>query len=703
MNPQRPRHVLGQQLPAAMLVSLLFASPAAATWRTEAGERWLRGDETLVLLAESAGIAERQRRLRFFIGTHDVSALARIAAADGRVEIAPSVRPWPTGEREIVVYDGGDWSELARLPLRVLSSGGFEKSDWTPKLDVRLDTRPAATRSDGQPVAGRGTYADSAGNAALAWSGALAPWEFEAAANAIGSTDTAKALRFAQLGARAPRLDLADYRVAAALGDQRIEVGHLAGRTHPLLVQDLARRGVALHGKLGEAADVSLHVVHTTATAGWDDPFGVRDAEQRTRLLSLGAELVPGRAGALRAEVGVLDAKTVATSGFDTGSVPDAEHSRGIGLRLTSRSDDERWQAELAFARSRFVNPFDPLLAQGEATTAVRPVTRNAWSAELQAQLVKAAAPAEGTETGAGGSFGLRLLLRHDHAAPLYRSLLDPLQGDQAVSRVGLQAALAGASAQVALSRKFDNLDRIATLLRTRTDETLAALNLPFGRWLAGGDADAATRWPTVSWNWHRVHQFAVSMPPPEDSGFAASQRPDQVNLVQRLQAAWAHGQHGFAYALERTLLDNRQPGRERADFQTLGHQVSATRQFSPTLRANAMLQRQRRLHVETGLVRWTTGGTLGVDWAPDERWTLSSSASLQLGRDSQQLSAARQHAWQAQLARRFDLPGLDRPLPAQVYLRLGRQSERSAERALGLSGGHRSVWLDVGISAGFF
>jgi len=686
-------------LPLALVLAALAGGAAAEGWQGDFADRWVRHDETLRLQASAESL--RGRRLRFFVGHADVSALARVSRLDGRVELVPAAGPWPAGEGALVVYDAESWSELARLPLKVLTSGGFEKSQLARKLDLQLDGRPVARRDDGQPVAGRGTYQDGTGRAGLAWSGAGDGWQFEATVNAAGSSTREKALRFPQLAARAPQLDLADYRVAAALGDEhRFELGHLAGRSHPLLVQDAARRGIAWHARLGTATDASVHLLRTAVTTGWDHPLGIEDADHRSHLLSLGVELIPERAGGLRAEVGVLDATMPSRIGFDGGRIPDAERSRGLALRLAGQTVDERWQGELAFARSRFVNPTDPQLDQGVETRPVLPTTRSAWLAGLQWLVVKPAPPAEGAPAPAW-PFELRASLRVEQAAPLYRSLFAPVQADQVQARFGLQGTLAGGSATWSHTRRADNLDRVATLLRTRTDESTAAITLPLAGWLDRGNA--ASHWPTLGWAWQRVHQFAANTPRAEDSGFAASQRPDQLNRVQSWQLGWARELSSLNYTLETTLQDNRQPGRERADFRTTTHRIAWSHGFDPTLRTQLGVQRQRRTQDETALVQWSDGVTAGIDWNPDERWAVGANANLARVRDSRALARTNNLAWQAQASRRLDLPGIDKPMPAQLTLRLGRQADRAEDSVFGLASRQRSWWLDVGLSVGFF
>ena len=61
-----------------------------------------------------------------------------------------------------------------------------------------------------------------------------------------------------------------------------------------------------------------------------------------------------------------------------------------LGVRLLSTDPDGRWTADAMWARSRYVNPTHPDLAQGSALVAVKPETRDAyWQAEASYLLVK--------------------------------------------------------------------------------------------------------------------------------------------------------------------------------------------------------------------------------------------------------------------------------------------------------------------------
>jgi hypothetical protein len=719
---------MGGLCSGALLAQAAFAQVAPP--EAQFAGRWVHTDAVLALRLTPQQQA-RWREWRFFIGTREVTALARLATP-GLLELVPGAARWPSGESELVVHEGEAGAEVARLPLRVLSALGFEASEHQPRLDIGGEGRAADRRSDGQPTSARTGQADGTLGAGHAWKGRRDEFNFEAAANLAGHSQQDKALRFATLAERAPKTDLADYRLALGWREHGIELGHLSAGTHPLLVQGFASRGVGIKSRLGAQADLTVHALRGSAIVGYDELSGLADDEHRLHLLTLGSELLADRPGGLRLELSLADAAVRAQSGFEVGSVPDAERSSGLGLRLAAASADARLGGELALARSRFTNPFDPALALGGELKPVQPVTRHALAARLRwaavQGLVLGAAPAaagstdtpHAQEAPGANKLDLSFELQHDRAQPLYRSLGGNVTPDQQATRVTAQLGLAGAALQANAGTRVDNLARIATLLRTRTDEAGTTLALPLPAWFAtpqpaagsaapAGDSEPAQQakpaspWPALTLAGKWLHQRALNAPAAEDSGVAATHRPDQVTREQQLNLNWTLGVHGLSYGASRSTLDNRQSGRERADFRRLAHQASLNLMLGEAWRAALALSRARQASIETGLVNWTTGGSLQLDWTPGDRWAVSASAKHELADDSLDRARNAGDGAQLQITRRFALPGIDKPLPGQVFVRLGYQAQRQRDAVFASATRFRAGWVDTGLSFSFF
>ncbi|MCW5634157.1 MAG: hypothetical protein KIT17_12550 [Rubrivivax sp.] len=697
-------------VPAACLLLLagpaVLAQPGASS--TSFADRWVAADAPLVLHFEPDAWREllaARDRLRLFVGKHDLSALVRVPAP-GRLEVGGNVA-WPSGESEVVLYlvQADMWQELGRWPLRVRTPAGFESSSFEPRLELRFGGRAAERRSDGQPVTPRGTHGDASARGGVAFTGQRDGWQLDAAAQGQAASFRGEALRFATLGLAAPRADLAEYRLAATHGRFGARVGHAEFGRHPLLMNAFAARGLGVSAPLGARFDLALHAASGSQIVGTDNLSGVEEREHRIQGASVGAELGRG----WRLEVSGLEARQAPITDFAAGSVADAERSRGLGWRLHRAAG--RLRVDAAWARSRHEHPFDTALAQGGPLVAVAPATRDAHRVEVQADVLApreaAGAAAEGPAAAAGGGTGapadaahapptLTLTALHERSAPLYRSLAAVISGDQLHGRVGATAAWRGASLTLAAGRREDNLARIATLLATRTEERTASLALPLPRWLgesgAGGEGGTGGAWPQVSLSAQRAHQFALNTPLADDSGFAETHRPDQVTAQAQGQLVWSFA-GGAALSTGATLsrVDNRQVGRENADFDTLAHQASLGLPLAPTLRARLAGQRSRQLAREIGLANVGEAASLGLDWQPTPKWTLGAQAS------GERNDAARQEIVQVHVARAFEVPNGTTKLAGQVSLRATAQQSRPLDPAAGAR--LRQGWVDLALT----
>src|SRR5262249_27076499 len=149
-----------------------------------------------------------------------------------------------------------------------------------------------------------------------------------------GSSFRREALRFNDRGVRAPKVDLSSYAMQIQHGQQRFIAGHTTYGAHRHLINNFASRGLSLTLPMGNRADFSVAALNGTNIVGWDNFFGI--ANRRHQILSgtLGFEIFPERRGGLRLEAGVLDGWVEPRSGFNQGSVTDAERSRGLSFRL---------------------------------------------------------------------------------------------------------------------------------------------------------------------------------------------------------------------------------------------------------------------------------------------------------------------------------------------------------------------------------
>ena len=117
--------------------------------------------------------------------------------------------------------------------------------------------------------------------------------------------------------------------------------------------------------------DVSASAIRATSIVGFDDLFGLATVDHRIYATTVGVELLAEKKGLLRSELMFMDAQAQPQANVNQGQIPDAEKSRGFGVRLLSTDPDGRWKADAMWARSRYVNPTHPDLAQGSTLVAV--------------------------------------------------------------------------------------------------------------------------------------------------------------------------------------------------------------------------------------------------------------------------------------------------------------------------------------------
>ena len=543
-------------------------------------------------------------RIGLLVGNTDVSAGAHWTGA--RVRYRPTAWRLPAGETEVIAYvvsAQGEWSEIGRAALKVLSRIGLERASLLPTLDLsstgQLDQRAPGGGS------GRGAYQDLTLRIGLENTLAHDGWELAAQGNAVGVSEETQRLRWGDRGAEAPVVDLADYHIRAARGATRIELGQVSAGSNRFLVSGFGSRGLVAATRLGPAVAIDAALVGGSSVVGWSNLLGVTRPEHRIATATLGLELMPKRPGGLHLDVSGVDGSVMPEAGYSQGAVTDAEASRGLGLQLSASDRRQRIRFAGGIARPRFVNPGDRLLAGDTSLVSVVPTARTARFGELSLQLL------DNLSLGGGTRVSLATGLRHERVDPLYRSVGGSLQSDIQNDGVEITGRIGAVAFQASGSAARDNLARIPSILTSRTGSRGLSVAGPLAA-LLGARPDAPYL-PTVAYSWQRTRQYGEGVP--VDGGFAASHVPDQWSTAQSGSLTWTAERWSFSYQWNQSFQDNRQPGRERADFRGIVHAVSlglaGVRNLTPSLEASI----ERQKNFESGLVQRTErlGGSLGA------------------------------------------------------------------------------------------
>ncbi len=675
--------------PATAQVSVIEANFA---------DRWIRPDEPLRLRLDRLP-QPTDGELAIVVGKDDLTALF-VQEAPGVFVYRARLAPLATGEQDVAVFlvKDGNWIEVGRLKLMVLTPGGFEAANLRPRLDVSLKAQIREGHGGSTPPPQRSTFEDFGIQGGLQAEAKRGDFSINANANFTGAEFRPETLTFGEKGAAAAKVDLSDYLVNLQSGQGRMALGHINAGNNPLVANSLARRGLLVGYRFTDRFDVSLGIMNGTSIVGQENLLGLDEAEHRLHVATAGVELLE-QPGALRFEYTVLDASVRARSNFNSGEVPDAERSHGGGMRLIAALFDNRLRGDFVHSRSTYESPDDPQLSEGLTLTPITKSKRSARTLDMAFDLVKG-------NPFLSEKFPLTLTLigRSERVDPLFKTLGAFFDADQKTGRAGFALMVGPLQAQWSASKREDNLANIDTLLKTRTQVRNLSLALPLAQ-VFGTPEQPGGWWPMVGYNQQQNHQLAINAPATAVSGFSATHLPDQLNKAQNVTAAWSGAQWSLQYALQHSTQDNRQTGRELADFTNLGHNLSGSLRISSALGFNLGVNQTRAYSVEKSLTTNNWGGNAGFDWQFAERWSLNGSyGSTRVG-DSANLNPGR--GWNAatQLAWRFHVPSWsgDRKLPGQWFVRHMLQDNRAEDTAFGVVNLNKLWTLTTGVSLSVF
>jgi hypothetical protein len=672
---------------------LAAAEPDLTLAPSFTAERWVRPDAPIELVL-SRPLLPEAGRVAVFIGATDVTGL--FTSTTDRLRYDPTALPLRSGENELTAYlvrpDGG-WTELGRFPLKVLARGGFEQARIDPKVDVNNKGQLAEGHRPDDRAPARDTYQDLTLNAGLQTLHARDGWTVQTQTNVVGVTNEEEALRFGFEGTSAPEMDLADYLVRVDKGAASATLGHFTWGGQRHLINGFGSRGLNATVRLGSIADVSAAAMYGSSVVGWDHISGVDRRDHRVSAATLGLELVPGAPGALRLEGSLMDGSLLPLTDYSQNEVNDAEESRGGGIRLVASLLAQRLRVDAGWARSRFDNPDDPTLSQGVELVDVREESRSARYGEVSLDLLRDA------PMGPSWRTTLTAAYRHERVDPLYRSVAASLQPDRRQNVYEVIWALGPFATQVAHARSRDNLDDLETILTTRSRNTSATVAVPTAGLLAGG---GPAWWaPLLSWSHTRTHEEGDGVPP--NSGFSESHVPDQVSSSHSGAVEWQAGRWRAGYRLSRVTQDNRQPGRENADFESVVHGVALGWTPLDVLDVGVDLSFEGNDNQEFDQRGRTRRYGLNADW----RFTASSALRGWLSTtrtdDGVQPGASRFTELSGEITQGLGFLRFGGyRLPGQLFLRYSRQSERPADPP-GRDLSPRTWALNSGLTFNFF
>jgi len=555
-----------KRLPVLALLLATAFSAHAQELQVEAsftGDRWLPRDARIALRF-SRPLQPSDGKVAIFIGNTDMTSLF---VSQGKVMgYTPAILLLPSGETEVVVSliaEDNTWQELARFPLKVRTGTGLDKAIVDPRISINNSGQIAEGHTPDGSGPPRETYQDFTGQINVSTEHVRDQFALRSQWDLVGASEQNQALRFGEKGKDAAKVDLSSYLVQMQAGKAELSIGHIAHGRQRHLIDSFGSRGVMVRTTVGSVMDFSAAAMNGTQIVGWDNFLGLSKGRHRFYSGTLGVDFLKNRPGGLRLETSAMDASVLPLSNFNQGVINDAEESRGIGFRFQASDNSQRVAFEGGFARSTFTNPDDPFLEQGDDLVPVQETTKNARYANLTLGVL------QNVTLSPQWQANVNVNLRHERIDPLYRSLGAFARADYLENAVDVQGNVGNISMSFSHIRSEDNLDEVPSILKTKTRSSSLSLNIPFGFILTSPNIPRQLL-PSFSYSFNRTHQFGDALP--VNGGFSDGHVPDQVSDSHNSSLDWQANRWRFGYRLAVSLQDNRQAGRENADFTNINN-----------------------------------------------------------------------------------------------------------------------------------
>lgn len=684
---------------AVLFFSLLLAIPAAAQDLTVQpsfdGEKWLNARDRIELRL-SRPVTAADGTVAVMIGDTDYTSMFDVTPA--ALVYRHDGLPLPAGERELVVSlsrPDAPWQELGRFPIKVLTRRGFQKAAIKPSLDL---TNKGQLREEQFPDASfssRDQFQDVVAQGGLSSEHERGDFAIRTQTSITGVSYINDALRFGEKGERAPRVDLANYKVEMQKGPVQLAAGSVAFGAHRHLINGFGSRGVVL--TLGASRPVSLSVgaLSGTSIVGWDNISGVQNQEHRFLGATVGFELIPRSPGAIRLETSYLDGSLLPQSGFNQGAIRAAEKSRGTGLRLLMANPSRRVSVELGMTRSRFIPAPDPQLEEGLPVVELEEEDRDAVYADVALVLLQ-----NRKIFSTAQQANLSLAVNYERIDPLFRTVATSLQSDNQRMAGTLNGNIGPVMFQLGHARREDNLDGIRSILKTKTRESIANLEIALAPLF--GARPSAVWIPVIGGTVSHIHQFGAWLP--VDSGFSDSHVPDQISIAGQGRIEWTVGRYRFGYRTSISNQDNRQVGRENADFRSDAGTVFVG--FAPTdrleLSVESSLERQRNLELNQRDRLRRHGATMS--WRFWRDVALAASYSWTFGRDQAWTNERLATESFVDLSSGFSLwPASTQQNRARIFVRYSNRDSSTFDRVFDLRSDNEGWSITSGVNLSVF
>lgn len=637
---------------------------------------WLAAKETLVVNLQSD---VDPHAIRFILNNTDLSSAFKQRNNLTYIYQASNF-PLPSGEHTLTVYQvlDGQWQEIQSQQVKVLTKSGFETANWSVNGSLSIDAQLDADYQGEAFKPDESRFRTGNAQWQVSSEHVRQNMEIRSQINIVGTTQQTNALQFSERGEEAQKIDLSEYLVTVKKGKVNVSVGHTTFGNNPLLLDNLSNRGIHIGFNVNSVFDVAFTQKNGSAIVGWQNIFGQQSSQHRISASTLGAEVFPDQPGKLRIQMSYLDGQVFAIDDFAVGQVSDMEKNQGWGLRVMSQLWDGRVRFDVVFASSQYTNPNDQALFLDDefALVTVDKSTEQAYQVNVGMDLL-----IQNEENNR--LFTASINLGQDKVDALYRVIAADPSADQKTNRVGLTGNLASAQWKYDFIETQNNVDRIPSILTSNTKSHTFNYSIDLTKILQTGSSETEPNpfLPSLNVNLQNVHQKAINAPVEELSDFNSdSHLPDQVTKIAELSANWSFSKLSLGYNLSYSEQDNRQIGRQLADFTRINHSVNQNIQLLDNLSFNLDIGRARNVDHEQNTVFYNNNASVMMNYSVSTQWQMSVGSSINKDYDNFNLSTQNAFTLNAALNYQWSFNLYTHDLSGQWYLRYAKQRNKSQD-----------------------
>lgn len=652
-------------------------------------------------------------QLAVFVGESDLTSV--FVFEPKSASFSPSFITLPPGESNLTVYlvKDANWETLAEFKLKVKEK--VEQQDesvtmqtptdsdktsieFTPNVSLNIKGQNQTLTFPREASPERNPFTDIAGQGTFSLKVSRRGWTFSNQFDFAGSSFRQEALRFGELGVKAPQIDLSSYLMEISKGRFKANFGHVSFGSNRHLISSFSSRGVSVTVPVGKQNEVSLAAMNGTSIVGFDNFIGITKGKHSVLSASFAREFFAERPGGLRTEFTVFRGSVLPLNNFNQGEVNDAEKSFGFGFKVLGNSFKERLRYEVGVTRSKFDNPPDALLEQQFTVTKIREVWRTARYGEVSFDVIK------DLKLWKEKTLKLSGIFRHEEIQPLFRSIGASTQADRHQNQFEITANLGEMNFVYGNLRDNDNLNNLPSILKTLGRRQNMIFSLPLNSFFTPNKPNKFL--PQISYSYDFIHQFGAFLP--VNGEFRdLSQVPDQKTYNQSFNAVWQLSEKfNLSYRYNRAFQDNRQLGREIADFRSLVNAVSVGTKPFGSLDFDFELASEEQQNLEQPRTDQTFRVGTRLTWRTPflKNSTFNANLSTTLAGDTNNFTDARNSEFDVQWAYRFTFGEKKfKKMEAQFFIRYANRYGNTIDRIFFVNNFNKTQGFNFGLNFNIF